>query len=211
MTQPIETVHLDRLIANHTRNMTGRLAVITGTTSGTGYVCAREMAKRGAIVVLLNRESVRSASSMERLQADVPGGEFHAVTCDLQHFGSVRSAIKLIRSNTDRIDVLCNNAVSWRSRMRQPGRLRRTDADQLPLALPAHQGPVRPAAPKRRRTHRQPHVDGADWRTARGQVFQKERWKPWRRWGRPRAGANRRTALGATTRASWPTVRLPTD
>ena len=110
MTQPIETVHLDRVIANHTRNMTGRLAVITGTTSGTGYVCAREMAKRGAIVVLLNRESVRSASSMERLQADVPGGEFHAVTCDLQHFGSVRSAIKLIRSNTDRIDVLCNNA-----------------------------------------------------------------------------------------------------
>jgi NAD(P)-dependent dehydrogenase (short-subunit alcohol dehydrogenase family) len=110
MTQPIETVHLDLVIANHTRNMTGRLAAITGTTSGTGYVCAREMAKRGAIVVLLNRESERSASSLERLQADVPGGEFHAVSCDLQHFGSVRSAIKLIRSNTERIDVLCNNA-----------------------------------------------------------------------------------------------------
>ncbi|MFT5584884.1 MAG: NAD(P)-dependent dehydrogenase (short-subunit alcohol dehydrogenase family) [Cognaticolwellia sp.] len=110
MTTTIETLHLDNVIENHTRNMTGRLAAITGTTSGTGYVCAREMAKRGATVVLLNRESERSISSLERLQAEVPGGEFHAVSCDLQHFGSVRSAIKLIRSNTDRIDVLCNNA-----------------------------------------------------------------------------------------------------
>lgn len=110
MTQPIETLHLDHVIANHTRDMTGRVAAVTGTTSGTGYVCARELAKRGASVVLLNRESPRATSALERLQAEVPDGIFYSVPCDLQHFGSVRSAIATIRSNADRLDVLCNNA-----------------------------------------------------------------------------------------------------
>lgn len=110
MSQPIPTLHLDTVIANHTRDMSGRIAAVTGTTSGTGYVCARELAKRGAIVVLLNRESDRASSSLAALQAEVPEGEFHPVTCDLQHFASVRRAIKEIQENANRLDVLCNNA-----------------------------------------------------------------------------------------------------
>ena len=59
----IETKHLDTVIANHTQDMTGRVVAITGTTSGTGYVCARELAKLGATVLLLNRRSERSAAT----------------------------------------------------------------------------------------------------------------------------------------------------
>lgn len=110
MTQSIPTVHLDTVLANHTRDMKGRIAAVTGTTSGTGYVCARELAKRGAIVVLLNRASPRADSSLQALKGEVPNGEFHPVTCDLQHFASVRKAIKEIQANASRLDVLCNNA-----------------------------------------------------------------------------------------------------
>jgi hypothetical protein len=49
MTNPIETLHLDEVIKNHTQDMTGKVVAITGTTSGTGFVCAREVAKKGAI------------------------------------------------------------------------------------------------------------------------------------------------------------------
>ncbi len=52
----IKTIHLDDVIANQTRDMNGRVAVITGTTSGTGYVCARELAKRGATVASKSRK-----------------------------------------------------------------------------------------------------------------------------------------------------------
>jgi len=41
MTNHIETLHLDTVIAKHTRDMTDRVTAVTGTTSGTGYVCAR--------------------------------------------------------------------------------------------------------------------------------------------------------------------------
>ncbi len=110
MTNTIETLHLDKIISEHTHDMTGRVAAVTGTTSGTGYVLARELAKRGATVLLLNRESSRSASSLEKLREEVPGATFDAITCDLQDLESVRAAAADINARYDKLDVLCNNA-----------------------------------------------------------------------------------------------------
>lgn len=106
----IETKHLQTVIDQHTQDMAGKVVAITGTTSGTGYVCAREMAKLGASVVLLNRESERSTRALAQLQAAVPGAEFVAIPCDLQDFASVRSAADAVRGRFETIDVLCNNA-----------------------------------------------------------------------------------------------------
>jgi NAD(P)-dependent dehydrogenase (short-subunit alcohol dehydrogenase family) len=106
----VKTLHLDNVIQNHTQNMRGKIAAITGTTSGTGYICAREIAKLGGTVLLLNRESDRSTSSLSKLKEDVPSGIFETVSCDLQDFDSVRKAIAQIASKYDVLDILCNNA-----------------------------------------------------------------------------------------------------
>lgn len=106
----IKTLHLDSLIQKHTQDLTGKVAAVTGTTSGTGYVCARELAKLGATVLLLNRESERSKRSYAKLGQEVPEGTFVQVTCDLQHFGSVRKAAEFIASKHAKLDILCNNA-----------------------------------------------------------------------------------------------------
>lgn len=110
MTSTIKTLHLDDVIANHTRDMSGRVVAITGTTSGTGYICARELAKLGAKVLLLNRASSRSESSLAQLKNDVPQGQFEAIDCDLQDFASVRQAAQKIKAAHEKLDVLCNNA-----------------------------------------------------------------------------------------------------
>lgn len=110
MTNQIKTLHLDKVLKEHTQDMTGRVAAVTGTTSGTGYVCARELARRGATVLLLNRQSPRSTESLARLKEEVPGATFVPIVCDLQHFASVRSAVAEITDAYDRLDVLCNNA-----------------------------------------------------------------------------------------------------
>ncbi|MFT4679902.1 MAG: NAD(P)-dependent dehydrogenase (short-subunit alcohol dehydrogenase family) [Flavobacteriales bacterium] len=110
MTNQIETRHLHDVVKNHGRDMTGKVAAITGTTSGTGFVCAREMAKKGAKVILLNRKSERSENGLKQLQAAVPEGSFQAIDCDLQSFDSVRSAVETIKSSYDVLDVLVNNA-----------------------------------------------------------------------------------------------------
>lgn len=90
--------------------MTGKVVAITGTTSGTGFYCAREVAKKGATVILLNRKSDRSERSLQQLQQAVPGATFDPVECDLQDFNSVRNAINQIKSRYSVLDVLVNNA-----------------------------------------------------------------------------------------------------
>ena len=110
MTKNVKTLYLNEVIKNHTRDMTNKIAVITGTTSGTGYVCAKEISNSGGNVVFLNRESERLEASIKRFKQEVPKGKFVSISCDLQDFDSVRTAADEIKSQYDVIDVLCNNA-----------------------------------------------------------------------------------------------------
>jgi NAD(P)-dependent dehydrogenase (short-subunit alcohol dehydrogenase family) len=110
MTNKIQTQHLPDVIKNHGRDMTHKVVAITGTTSGTGFVCARELAKKGATVILLNRKSHRSQSALQQLKEALPQGKFHAIDCDLQRLESVQEAIHTIKSKYNILDVLINNA-----------------------------------------------------------------------------------------------------
>jgi NAD(P)-dependent dehydrogenase (short-subunit alcohol dehydrogenase family) len=110
MATPIKTLHLETIINQHSQDMTGKVVAITGTTSGTGFICAREVAKKGATVLLLNRQSQRAEQALSDLQEAVPNGNFEAVTCDLQDFESVNQAIAAIKAKYEVLDVLVNNA-----------------------------------------------------------------------------------------------------
>ena len=88
----------------------GKVFAITGTTSGTGFAAAQIVAELGGEVILLNRPSSRSKSSLEKLKAAVPGGKFVPIDCDLQDFDSVRNAIKEVKSKYSKLYCLCNNA-----------------------------------------------------------------------------------------------------
>lgn len=91
-------------------DVSGKVFVITGTTSGTGFVAARTVAKHNGEVVLLNRPSSRSVASLEKLKKAVPEGKFVSVDCDLQDFASVLSACKEIKAKYAKIYCLSNNA-----------------------------------------------------------------------------------------------------
>ena len=110
MTNQIQTQHLQDVIKNHGQDMTAKVVAITGTTSGTGYICARELAKKGATVILLNRRSERSQNALKQLQASVPDANFDAIDCDLQNLENVRESIDSIKLKYEVIDVLVNNA-----------------------------------------------------------------------------------------------------
>ena len=110
MTNKIQTQHLDNVIKNHGQDMTNKVVAITGTTSGTGFICARELAKKGATVILLNRKSERSKNALKQLKAAVHQATFDAIDCDLQNLASVQGAIDSIKSKYDTLDVLVNNA-----------------------------------------------------------------------------------------------------
>lgn len=88
----------------------GKVFVITGTTSGTGFVAAWVVAELGGEVLLLNRPSARVTSSMEQLKSIVPEGKFVNIACDLQDFESVRRAAEEIKSKYKKLYCLSLNA-----------------------------------------------------------------------------------------------------
>jgi NAD(P)-dependent dehydrogenase (short-subunit alcohol dehydrogenase family) len=96
--------------------MNGQLVVITGTTSGIGFVVARTLACRGANVIMLNRPSERALATLNSIRdaADAfPGeGSVRHVDCNLQSFASVHAAADKVNqaAASSGIDVLVNNA-----------------------------------------------------------------------------------------------------
>ena len=86
----------------------GRVAVVTGANSGIGYVTARELARKGARVVLACRSGVRGSAAADRIVAEVPGAEVEFGRLDLGDLASVREFAAAFPY--ERLDLLVNNA-----------------------------------------------------------------------------------------------------
>jgi NAD(P)-dependent dehydrogenase (short-subunit alcohol dehydrogenase family) len=89
-------------------DLTGRVAVVTGANSGLGYVTARELARKGARVVLACRSAERGHEAGDRLAAEVPGSHVEFGRLDLGDLASVRDFADSYAY--DRLDLLVNNA-----------------------------------------------------------------------------------------------------
>ncbi|GLP70158.1 oxidoreductase [Streptomyces sp. TUS-ST3] len=89
-------------------DQSGRVAVVTGGNSGIGYVTARELARRGARVVLACRSEARGVQARDRLVGEVPGAQAEFARLDLGDLASVREFAATYPY--DRLDLLINNA-----------------------------------------------------------------------------------------------------
>ncbi|MGW1795530.1 oxidoreductase [Streptomyces sp. NPDC001984] len=89
-------------------DQSGRIAVVTGANSGLGYVTARELARKGARVVLACRSEARGNEAVDRVVGEVPGARVEFGGLDLGDLGSVRDFVA--RFPYDRLDLLVNNA-----------------------------------------------------------------------------------------------------
>lgn len=94
--------------ANDIPDQSGRTAVVTGANSGLGYVTARELARRGAQVVLACRSAERGVAAVDRLLREVPDAEVEFRALDLGDLASVRQFAAAYDSA--RLDLLINNA-----------------------------------------------------------------------------------------------------
>ncbi|GLW45794.1 oxidoreductase [Streptomyces sp. NBRC 14336] len=89
-------------------DQSGRVAVVTGANSGIGYVTARELARKGARVVLACRSERRGTQAGDRLAAEVPGADVEFARLDLADLASVREFAAGLPYG--RLDLLVNNA-----------------------------------------------------------------------------------------------------
>lgn len=90
----------------------GKVAVVTGASSGIGAAIATDLTNAGMIVVGVARRSERVDELWNKLQMENPQipGVLHSFKCDLTSESDIKSVFKWIDEKFNRIDVLINNA-----------------------------------------------------------------------------------------------------
>jgi NAD(P)-dependent dehydrogenase (short-subunit alcohol dehydrogenase family) len=90
----------------------GRVAVVTGATSGVGFHTAKELARTRATVIMPARDMRKAKEAAERIKAEVPKAQLYLARLDLAEFDSVREFGEHLsqRYGTGSLDLLVNNA-----------------------------------------------------------------------------------------------------
>lgn len=89
-----------------TKNLRGRTVIITGAATGIGRVCARQLAKLGARVIIGIRGQERAERIAKELSTESQGGTVIGYDLDLANLATVQA----FAENIDRVDILINNA-----------------------------------------------------------------------------------------------------
>ncbi|MFZ0091837.1 MAG: SDR family NAD(P)-dependent oxidoreductase [Solirubrobacteraceae bacterium] len=88
----------------------GRAVLVTGAASGIGLAACVGFARLGAIVYPVGRSQERAAEAAEQVRGEVPGADIRPVACDVSDLGDVRGFAERFARESDRLDVLVNNA-----------------------------------------------------------------------------------------------------
>lgn len=91
-------------------DLSGKVAVVTGANGGLGLEVARELARKGALVVMASRDRGKTEEARASILAENPDASLEPVRLDLGSLASVRGAAASILAAHPRIDILVDNA-----------------------------------------------------------------------------------------------------
>jgi NAD(P)-dependent dehydrogenase (short-subunit alcohol dehydrogenase family) len=91
-------------------DLTGKLAVVTGSNSGLGLGLATRLADAGADVVMPIRNHTKGEAAVEQIRATVPDAKLTIKTLDLSSLASVAALGDELNAEGRPIDILINNA-----------------------------------------------------------------------------------------------------
>ena len=107
----------------------GRVAVVTGASSGLGKAAATSLARLGAVVHVVVRDLEKGGRAVDEIRAEVPGAELVLHRCDVSELASVRAFAAALRGSVERVDVLVHNAGTM-----PPERAETSDGHELAFA-----------------------------------------------------------------------------
>jgi NAD(P)-dependent dehydrogenase (short-subunit alcohol dehydrogenase family) len=94
----------------------GRTVMVTGATDGIGKETARELARRGARVLLHGRDARRAAAARREICSSTGNDDVEVVLADFSSLRQVRALADEVRGLTDRLHVLVDNAGVYQER-----------------------------------------------------------------------------------------------
>lgn len=110
---------------------TGKVMIVTGATAGIGKVTAWELARTGATVVLVGRNTLKAQETVREIQEDLHGNaNLDVIIGDLSSLNDIQNIANIFKEKYDRLDVLVNNAGGFFSK-----RMESVDGYEMTLAL----------------------------------------------------------------------------
>lgn len=94
---------------NNMFDLTGKVAVVTGASSGLGHDAAIAYAEYGADVALLARRYDRLVELKEKIEKET-GRKALAIKCDVTNEEEIKAAVNEVLDKFGKIDILLNNA-----------------------------------------------------------------------------------------------------
>lgn len=94
---------------NNLFDLTGKVALVTGASSGLGVQFAKALAGQGANIAIVARRQEK----LEVVKAEIAseyGVDVFATTCDVLNVEAIKQAVAAIKDHFGRIDILINNA-----------------------------------------------------------------------------------------------------
>ena len=100
-------------------NLDGKVAIVTGANSGTGYGATYHLAKHNCKVIMASRNESKLQAAKEQLIGEVPDANVEIEIVDLTSLGSIETFCNRIKSNYEKIDFLVNNAGGGSTKYKQ--------------------------------------------------------------------------------------------
>jgi NAD(P)-dependent dehydrogenase (short-subunit alcohol dehydrogenase family) len=92
------------------RDLAGKVACVTGATSGIGFEIVSALAQTKERVLVHGRTLAKAEAACTRIRADAPKAQLVPVAADLSTAAGVTTLADQILTLTDRLDLLINNA-----------------------------------------------------------------------------------------------------
>jgi NAD(P)-dependent dehydrogenase (short-subunit alcohol dehydrogenase family) len=95
--------------ADNIPDQKGRVAIVTGSSSGIGYETARVLANKNAEVILAVRNPKKGENALQKIKAQNENANVEVMILDLANLQSVKKFADEFMQEYDRLDLLINN------------------------------------------------------------------------------------------------------
>lgn len=91
-------------------SQSGKTIIVTGANSGIGFLTAKELAAKGAKIIMACRSIDKAEKAAQEIRNTLPNADVSVTQLDIANLASVRSFADNIAAEHTQIDTLINNA-----------------------------------------------------------------------------------------------------
>ncbi|MCD7752050.1 MAG: SDR family NAD(P)-dependent oxidoreductase [Lachnospiraceae bacterium] len=95
---------------NDIPDLSGKVMIVTGANSGLGFETTKELARKGAKVIMACRNSQRADAARKKIVDEIPDAALDVMLLDLSSQKSVADFADAFLEKYERLDTLVNNA-----------------------------------------------------------------------------------------------------